>query len=266
MDKIWPSFDEAVADIPDGASVAVNFWAFPGVTQNLILALRAHGTKDLTLIHNAWGTAPMPEEVLVNPAILLPQMKKLITSFFVSSQRLVDMYRAPSKEAELEEKLEVEVMSHGILMARLHAAASGIGGFYSPVGVGTIVEEGKEKRVIDGREYLLEMPLKPDFGFVRAHKADKYGNLVYLGVQRGYNPVIAMASKVTIAEVDEIVEPGELDPEGIVTPAIFVDRIVQIPEGGRGSYKDSMEKVHGFLSIDWVRTIVLRTKGKEAQQ
>jgi len=266
MNKIWPSFDEAVADIPNGASVAIHFWGFPGVPQNLIRALRDHGVKELTVISPTWGGLPVPEEVLTMPSILLSQMKKLICSYFASAARLADMYGIPSETAELEKKLEVEYMSHGCLMARLHAAAAGHGGFYTPVGVGTIVEEGKEKRVIDGREYILEMPLSPDFGFVRAHKADKYGNLVYMGVCRGCNPVVAMASEVTIAEVDEIVEPGGIDPEVIVTPAAFVDRIVQIPKGGLGSYEYAMEKVHEFLSIEWVRPIILRTKRKEAEQ
>jgi 3-oxoacid CoA-transferase A subunit len=135
-----------------------------------------------------------------------------------------------------------------------------MGPFYSPVGVGTRVEEGKEKRVFDGKEYLLEYPLKPDFGLVKADKADTYGNLVYRGVSRGLNPIIAMASSVTIAEVDEIVEPGELDPDAIVTPAAFVDRIVEIPEGVRGSYKDSMTKFRALLEVDWVRERILGTK------
>ncbi len=138
-----------------------------------------------------------------------------------------------------------------------------MGPFYSPVGIGTKVEEGKEKRVFDGKEYLLEYPLRPDFGLVKADKADRYGNLVYRGVARGINPIIAMASMVTIVEVDEIVEPGELDPDAIVTPAVFVDRIVAIPEGGRGSYEDSMTKFKQLLEVPFIRDLILGVKKEE---
>ncbi len=262
--KIWPSFDEAVADIPNGASVAMYFWGFPGCPQNLIRALRDHGARDLTLIVENWIPFPLPEDVFIGPGILLRQVKKLITPYYVSSARAADM-GVPTEEAEHERKLEVEPISHGLLMARLRAAAGGLGGFYSPVGIGTMVEKGKEKRVINGKEYILEMPLRPDFGFVRAYKADKYGNLVYAGVGRGCNPIVAMASKVTIAEVDEIVEPGELDPETVVTPAAFVDRIVQIPEGGFGSYKYTMGKIQEILAIEWLRPLFVSTKKEEAQ-
>ena len=129
----------------------------------------------------------------------------------------------------------MELMSHGTLLERIRAGGNGAGGFYTRVGVGTIVEKGKEKKIIDGEEYILEKPLKADFAFVRAHKADKLGNLVYRGSVRAHNPVIATAAKVTIAEVDDIVEVGELDPEVIITPHIFVRRIVKIPPDAPGS-------------------------------
>jgi 3-oxoacid CoA-transferase A subunit len=129
-----------------------------------------------------------------------------------------------------------------------------MGPFYSPVGVGTVVENGREKRTFDGKEYILLTPLKPDFAFVRADKADEYGNLVYNGICRTLNPVLAMAAKVTIVEVDELVEPGQLDPEAIITPAAFVDRIVVNPQGSRGTYKYTSEKLLDLFSIESIRT------------
>ncbi len=263
MNKIYPDFSEAVADIFDGASIAVYNWGFPGIPQNLLLALREQGAKDLTIITPNWFTGAIPEEILVGPNILLPQMKKLIASYYASTVRLAEKAELSEEDAGLEKKIETEPLSHGILVERLRAAAGGMGPFYCPVGVGTKVEEGKEKRVFDGREYLLEYPLKPDFGLVKADKADKYGNLVYRGVSRGLNPIIAMASAVTIVEVDEIVEPGELEPDAIVTPAAFVDRIVEIPEGVRGSYKDSMTKFKALLEVDWIRDMILGAKKEE---
>ncbi len=257
MDKIYKNIKDAVADIGDGASVAMNNWGLPGGAQNLMLALREHGAKDLTVIVPNFMYTPFPEEVIVAPYILLPQMRKLIAGFFAAASRYASTTGLPEEFLEMEKKLDKEVIGHGNLTARLRAAAGGMGPFYSPVGIGTIVEEGKEKRTFDGKEYILLPPLHPDFAFVRADKADQYGNLVYNGVCRCQNPVLAMAGKVTIAEVDELVEPGKLSPEEIVTPAAFVDRIVVNPEGARGSYKYTMEKLHELLSIESVRSAII---------
>lgn len=236
--RIYESFDEAIGDIFDGASLMVFCWGVTGTPQNLIRALRDRGTKDLTLISHNLVPAFVGPNILwdvVTPYFLADQVKKLITAWPGTS--IIGL------ESRMEERIrggktELELVSHGILVQRIRAGGSGIGGFYSPIGIGTVVEEGKERKVIDGREYILEKPLKADFGFVRAYKADRMGNLVYRGGGRACNPIIAMASRVTIAEVDEIVEVGELDPEVIVTPGIFVDRIVEVPEGGLGSYKE----------------------------
>lgn len=260
--KIYQNYDDAVSDITDGSSVAMYFWGFPGFPQNLVRSLRKLGAKDLTVIIENWINLPFPEEVFTNPGILTSQIKKLITPYFVSSARAASM-GLPVENLEHESKIELEPISHGLLQARLRAGAGGLGGFYSPVGIGTIVEEGKEKRIINGKEYILEMPIRPDFGLIRAHKADKYGNLTYLGVGRGCNPIMAMASEVTIVEVDEIVEPGELDPEEIVTPAAFVDRIVEIPKGEYGSHDFVMKKIQEILSIEWMRSLFLSTDKKE---
>lgn len=257
MNKIVPSFKEAIADLPDGASIALHNWGLAGGAQNLILALRDQGTKDLTIITQNFMYTPFPEEVVVMPFMLLPQMKKLVAGFFASASRYADSTSLPSIFIEKEKELEKEVIGHGNFVARLRAAAAGMGPFYSPVGVGTIIEEGREKRTFDGKEYILLTPLKPDFAFVRAHKADTYGNLVYNGTCRCLNPVLAMAAKVTIVEVDELVEPGELAPDEIVTPAAFVDRIVVNEAGARGSYEYTTKRLHEMLSIPEVRSAVI---------
>ena len=247
--KIFPTFEEAIADITDGASIMAFHWSLGRSTpQNLIRALYEKGTKDLTVISHNFMPARLGDHFFDNtevytPLILVKQAKKVITAWLAATQ----YHRKYGKGSPLEERIaagevELELMSHGTLAERIRAGGSGLGGFYTPVGVGTIVEEGKEKKLIDGKEYILEKPLRADFGFIRAYKADKRGNVVYRGSVRGCNPIIAMACDVTIAEVDEIVEVGELDPEVIVTPEVFVHRIVKIPEGGVGSrsYMESL--------------------------
>lgn len=246
MNKVYESFDAAVADIPGGVTIAVYFWVYPGCPQNLIRAIKHRGVKDLTVVAQNFMPLPFLQEDFSSPVDLLPQMKRLITPYASSvSWGGLTMVRDAVRRGDLE----IVPQSHGLLIERLRAAAGGLGGFYSPVGIGTILEEGKEKKTIDGKEYLFEKPLKPDFGLVRACKADTLGNLVYRGVQRGSNPIIAMASSVTIAEVDEIVSPGEIDPEQVVTPGVFVDRIVKVAEGGFGSYRRMKELIPKFTAL-----------------
>jgi 3-oxoacid CoA-transferase A subunit len=144
--------------------------------------------------------------------------------------------------------LEFESMSHGILIERLMAGALRLGGIYSPIGIGTIIEEGKEKRIINGTEYVFQEPLVPDVGLISAAKADEFGNLVYHGTARANNPIIAMASRYTVAEVFEIVKPGELDTDTIVTPGIFVDRLVLIPENDTASRQRRMEWIRASIA------------------
>ncbi len=253
--KIFNSFDDAVADIEDGASIAVECWGTTAMPQNLIAAVKRKGVKDLTLItHNFIPLVFFTEEEVVNLTHLLPQLKKIITPV-VGLQHL----GAGAFVKEYVDKgLEVELTSHGTLASRLYAGAAGLGGIYNPVGVGTILEEGKEKRVIDGKEYILEMPIRPDYAFIRAHKADTYGNLVYRGVYRADQPVMAMAAKKTVAEVDEIVEIGEIDPEHVITPSIFVDRIVKVPEGGLGSNERAKEMIVKLGENEMVRQLLFR--------
>jgi len=156
----------------------------------------------------------------------------------------------------VEKGMEVEIMGHGTLAARLYAGAAGLGGIYDPIGVGTILEEGKEKRVIKGKEYLFQEPLKPDYAFIAGYKADKLGNLVYRGNYRSDQPVMAMAAKVTITEVEHIVEVGEIDPEHVITPGIFVDRIVLIPPDGLGTPDKGRAVIEQLTQIDSVRDLL----------
>jgi 3-oxoacid CoA-transferase A subunit len=221
---------EALAEVQDGALVAFNFWG-PGTPLHLMRALQERGTKDLTVCTNNYTLRAdvLREQGAIDAAILLPQTKKIIVAF--SGIQLEDASASSEIARRVQEgTLEIENVSHGIFIERLHAGALGLGGIYSPIGVGTGVEEGKEKRVINGVEYVFQEPIVPDLGLVNAAKADKFGNLVYHGTARAANPIIAMAARYTIAEVFEIVEPGELDPDSIVTPAAFVDRIVCIPD------------------------------------
>ena len=230
--KIWNSFDEAVSDIPNGATIMVFAWALAsaGTPYNLIRALRDHGAKDLTIISHNFHMARIPD--LIGPLALIDQAKKVITTWSGSYGDKESLLSQKVKRREIE----LELTSHGTLVERIRAGGVGIGGFYTRAGIGTILEKGKETKIIDGEKYMLETPLKADFSLVRAHKADKWGNLTYRGTARGSNPVIALASRITIVEVDEIVEVGGLDPENIITPGLFVHRIVAVPEGGLGSY------------------------------
>lgn len=252
INKIFASFDEAVADIPDGAVIAVECWGYPATPHNLIAALKRKGTKDLTIITHTFIPQVFSEEYAALPAVLLPQMKKLISPI-VGIMRL----GAGGFVREYVEKgMEVEIMGHGTLAARLYAGAAGLGGIYDPIGVGTILEEGKEKRVIKGKEYLFQEPLKPDYAFIAGHKVDKLGNLVYRGNYRSDQPVMAMAAKVTIVEVEQIVEVGDIDPEHVITPGIFVDRIVLIPPDGLGTPEKGRAVIDQLTQIESVRDLL----------
>jgi len=233
--KVFASFDDAVADIPDGATIMVGgFGHASDKPQNLIKALRDQGAKSLTLMANSSGGAGklgigslggnpfIDEEILVENR----QVKKAICSVPAS---LVMSKPSSFEKQFLANEVELEYVPQGTLAERIRAGGAGLGAFYTPTGVGTLTEKGKEKRIIDGKEMLLEFALKADFALIRAHKADKMGNLVFRGITRSFSAIMATAAKVTIAEVDQIVEAGELDPEHVVTPAIFINRIVEIP-------------------------------------
>jgi 3-oxoadipate CoA-transferase, alpha subunit len=235
ISKVFTSPDAAVADIFDGATVMIGgFGSFGGLPINLIVALAKQGAKDLTIIANQGGVGfelskrIKPEGYQDIGALYA---KGQVKKFIGSVPALGGMPPiSPIETLHREGKVEIEVVPQGTLAERIRAGAGGLGGFYTSTGVGTSVENGKEKKVINGKEYLLELPLTADFALIKAHKADTLGNLVYRGTARCFNPVMAMAAKNTIVEVDEIVQPGELDPERVVTPHLFVSRIVEAPK------------------------------------
>lgn len=229
IDKVIETFEEAVADVPDGAVIMIGNFAGPGGTPYFLLhALRAQGAKNLTIIANTAGGIGLTLDY-EDHRILFEnhQVKKVIASFPFSTS---PSRPSPAEKQILAGEVELEIVPQGTLAERIRAGGAGIAAFYTPTGVGTVIEKGKERRYFDGRPYLLEHALKADYAFVRAYKADRMGNLVYRGTARQFNPIMATAARITIAEVDEVVETGELDPEAIVTPSIFVDRIVKVKE------------------------------------
>lgn len=262
VNKVWPSAAEAVADIPDGAFIAMHCQVFEGTPSHLIRALIDSGVKDLTLMCTNFIPLPVVEAVFPTPASLLPQLKKVITAGVVGARTVGEERGGWLGDAVSSGRLETEVLPHGVYYGRLHAGAMGYGGYYEPVGVGTTIAAGKEIRIIDGKEYYLEKPLRPDFGIIKAHKADRLGNLTYYGGSRAANPNIAIASKLNIIEVDELVEVGEIDPEMVVTPGIYVDRIVVIPEGDVGSAKQKRELIRTLLENEVARQLLLRGSRK----
>ena len=215
MDKVLRSAEEAVAQIPDGASIMMGGFGLCGIPENLIRALHARGTRHLTIISNNAGVDEFGAGMLLKSR----QVRKVIGT-----------YVGENKEFErqaLAGEIEVELVPQGTFAERIRAAGAGIGGFFTPTGYGTMIAEGKETREIGGRHYVLEMPLHADFAFVKAWKGDRVGNLVYRKTARNFNPVMATAAKVTIAEVEQLVEPGAIDPDLVHTPGIFVRHIVQ---------------------------------------
>jgi 3-oxoacid CoA-transferase subunit A len=215
MNKVVESADAAVADVRDGATIMVGGFGLCGNPENLIAALHRKGVKDLTVISNNCGTTEYGLGVLLKSR----QIRKMVASYVGENKEFERQY--------LSGELEVELVPQGTLAERIRAGGAGIGGFYTATGVGTQIAEGKETRVIDGREYLLERPLQADFALVYAHVADTWGNLVYRKTTRQFAPMMCAAAKVTIAEVQRIVQPGELDPDAVHTPSIYVKRVVK---------------------------------------
>ena len=235
INKVYDSFHDALKDVMDSATIMMDGFGGPGgMPRYLILALRDQGAKDLTIVSNTAGIASVmgfgtpPGIKPIDHSILIEngQVSKVIASFPVSP--------SPSKPSSFElaykkGKVDLELVPQGTLAERIRAGGAGVPAFYTPTGVGTLIAKDKEIRVFSGREYLLEYALKADFAFIWAHYADTLGNLVYKGSSRKFNAVMATAATITIAEVDEIVQPGEIDPETIHTPGIYVDRIVKRP-------------------------------------
>lgn len=208
----------ALGDVADGATVMIGGFGPAGQPTELVEALLAQGATGLTVVSNNAGNGDDPLARLIRDG----RVAKMVCSFprQVDSWVFDGLYR--------EGKVELEVVPQGNLAERIRAGGAGIGGFFTPTGVGTLLAEGKETRVIDGREYVLESPIKGDVALIGAYKGDQLGNLVYRKTSRNFNPVMATAATITIAQVDEIVEVGSLDPESIVTPAIYVDRVVEV--------------------------------------
>lgn len=220
MNKIFSSAESAVADIPDSAVVMIGGFGVSGLPLTLIKALAQKGAKNLTIIANSAG-GRLPD-IDVSQLVFNKQIKKVIASYPVYADRV-----SAFEEAYNRGEIELEMVPQGTFAERMRAAGVGIAAFYTPTGVGTVLAEGKEKRIINGKKHLLEFALHADYALIKAHKADKMGNLIYHGAARNFNPNMATAARITIAEVDEIVETGGLDPESIVTPAIYVSRIIK---------------------------------------
>ena len=215
MNKVVASAAEAVAIIPDGASILMGGFGLCGIPENLIKALHACGTKGLTVISNNAGV----DECGAGMLLKARQINKMIATYVGENREFERQF--------LSGEIEVELVPQGTLSERIRAAGAGIGGFFTPAGYGTLVAEGKETRTIDGKAYVLEKPLHADFAFVKAWKGDRAGNLVYRRTARNFNPMMATAARVTIAEVEHLVEPGDIDPDHVVTPGIFVTYILQ---------------------------------------
>ena len=229
MDKTVSTFAEAVVDITDGSSIMIGNFAGPGGTPfYLIHALNKQGAKNLTIIVNTAGGSGLTLDY-DDHRILFEnnQVRKVIASFPFSPS---PSRPSPAEKQILAGEVELELLPQGTLAEKIRCGAAGIPAFYTPTGYDTAIAKGKEVRSFDGKPCLLECSVKADYAFVRAYKSDKKGNLVYRGTQRQFNPIMAMNASITIAEVDEIVEIGEIDPEVVVTPGIFVNRIVVVKE------------------------------------
>src|SRR5215475_1286170 len=221
INKTVASSDEAVKDIPDGATLVVGGFGLCGIPENLIAALVRKGTKNLTVVSNNCGVDDWGLGLLLRTR----QIRKMVSSYVGENAEFERQF--------LSGELEVELVPQGTLAERMRAGGAGIPGFYTPAGVGTLVAEGKEVKTFDGREYVLERGIVGDFSMVAAWKADRLGNLVYRKAARNFNPMAATAGKISIAEVEELVEVGDLDPEAIHTPGVFVQRVVVAPRQKR---------------------------------
>ncbi len=221
IDKVVASADAAVADVSDGATLVVGGFGLCGIPENLIGALVARRVKDLTVVSNNCGVDDWGLGLMLRAR----QIRKMVSSYVGENAEFERQF--------LSGELEVELVPQGTLAERMRAGGAGIPGFYTPTGVGTLVAQGKEIKEFDGREYVLERGIMGDFSLVAAWKADRLGNLVYRKAARNFNPMAATAGKVSIAEVEELVEVGRLDPECVHTPGVFVQRVVVAPREKR---------------------------------
>lgn len=220
INKIFPSPEAALEDLPDGATVMIGGFGNAGMPSQLIDALIAQGARELTIVNNNAGNG----ETGLAALLKAKRVRKIICSFprQTDSWHFDTLYRAG--------EIELELVPQGNLAERIRAAGAGIGAFFTPTGFGTQLAEGKETREIDGKHYVLEHPIHADFALIKALRGDRWGNLVYRKTARNFGPIMASAARCTIAQVHETVDLGQLDPEAIVTPGIFVERIVQIED------------------------------------
>jgi 3-oxoadipate CoA-transferase alpha subunit len=225
INKIFESLQSAVADVHDGATVMIGGFGTAGMPAQLLDALIEQGARDLTIINNNAGNG----ETGLAALLKAKRVRKIVCSFPRQADSYVfdALYRAG--------EIELELVPQGNLAERIRAAGAGIGGFFTPTGYGTKLAEGKETRLIDGRHYVFETPLHADFALIKAHRGDRWGNLVYRKTARNFGPIMASAAKVAIAQVSEVVPLGELDPETIVTPGIFVQRVIEVPQAAHRS-------------------------------
>ena len=223
IDKRVATPAAAVADIRDGATVMIGGFGTAGMPSELIDALIDHGARDLTIVNNNAGNGDVGLALLLKAT----KVRKIVCSFprQTDSWHFDALYRAG--------EIELELVPQGNLAERIRAAGAGIGAFFTPTGYGTQLAEGKETREIDGRHYVLEYPIHADFALIKAHCGDRWGNLIYRKTARNFGPIMASAAKCTIAQVREIVNLGDLDPEAVVTPGIFVQRIVEVPAAAK---------------------------------
>jgi 3-oxoacid CoA-transferase subunit A len=213
MNKVLRNAEEAVALVHDGASIMMGGFGLAGIPENLVTALQRRGTKDLTIISNNAGT----DDFGIGLLLRARQVRKMIATYVGENKEFERQF--------LQKEIEVELVPQGTFSERMRAAGAGIPAFFTPTGYGTLVAEGKETREFDGRPYVLERALHADFAFVKAWKGDPVGNLVYRKTARNFNPVMATAARVTIAEVEELVESGGIDPDHVHTPGIYVQRL-----------------------------------------
>jgi 3-oxoadipate CoA-transferase alpha subunit len=223
INKIVATTADAVADVPDGATIMIGGFGTAGMPSELIDALIAQGAKDLTIVNNNAGNGETGLAALLKAR----RVRKITCSFprQTDSWHFDKLYR--------EGEIELELVPQGNLAERIRAAGAGIGAFYTPTAFGTELAQGKETRRIDGRDYVLEYPIHADFALIKALRGDRWGNLVYRKTARNFGPIMASAAKCTIAQVREIVNLGDLDPEEVVTPGIFVQRVVEIPAAAK---------------------------------
>lgn len=215
MNKVLPDAEEAVALVPDGATIMMGGFGLSGIPENLVTALQRRATKNLTIISNNAGT----DDFGIGLLLRARQVRKMIATYVGENKEFERQF--------LQREIEVELVPQGTFSERMRAAGAGIPAFYTPTGYGTLIAEGKETKVFDGRHYVLERALPADFAFVRAWKGDSLGNLMYRRTARNFNPVMATAARFTIAEVEHLVEPGDINPDHVHTPGIYVKRILE---------------------------------------